>query len=113
MLFMDLYEEMKKVIVALETAGVPYALCGGLAMALHRFPRATMDIGLMADRIRTISSVWRKPDERRGYVAVRHQSAIAADIAVTGLVPQTRQGEKARRISGDCSGYRVSPEGNQ
>lgn len=47
---MDLYEEMKKVITALEAAGIPYALCGGLAMAVHRFPRATMDIDLMIEK---------------------------------------------------------------
>jgi hypothetical protein len=46
---MDLYEQMKKVLAVLEAAHIPHALCGGLAMAVHRFPRATMDIDLMIE----------------------------------------------------------------
>ncbi len=30
-------------------AGIDYALCGGLAMAVHSIPRATVDIDLMID----------------------------------------------------------------
>ena len=46
---MDLLDQMKQLIGALDAAGVPYALCGGLAMAVHRFPRATMDIDLLIE----------------------------------------------------------------
>lgn len=53
---MDLYDEFASIIAALEVAGVPYAVCGGMAMAIHGFPRATVDVDLLvpieaADRV--------------------------------------------------------------
>lgn len=44
---LDLFEELKSVIARLEEEGVPYALCGGLAMAVHGFPRATVAIDIV------------------------------------------------------------------
>jgi len=44
---MILLKEFKKLLIKLEEAKVSYALCGGLAMAVYAFPRATMDIDLM------------------------------------------------------------------
>lgn len=44
---LDLFAELKAVIGALDQAGVPYALCGGLAMAVHGYPRATVDIDVL------------------------------------------------------------------
>ena len=43
----DLYEEFKSIISALEEHGIDYAVCGGLAMAVHGLPRATLDIDLL------------------------------------------------------------------
>src|SRR5438094_10103162 len=43
----DLYEELKSVIQSLESAQVPYALCGGLAMAVHGYERATQGIDVL------------------------------------------------------------------
>lgn len=43
----DIRQELLKVVGALEQAGVSYALCGGLAVVLHGFPRATKDIDLL------------------------------------------------------------------
>lgn len=43
----DLYEEFKSIIAALEEHGIDYAVCGGLAMAVHGLPRATVDIDLL------------------------------------------------------------------
>lgn len=43
----DLYAELKAVLQALEAAGVPYALCGGLALMVYQRPRATVDIDLI------------------------------------------------------------------
>lgn len=42
-----LLDEFTKLIAVIEDSGVEYAVCGGLAMAIHGFPRATMDIDLM------------------------------------------------------------------
>ncbi len=44
---MDLYDEFTAIVTALETGNVGYAICGGMAMAIHGFPRATVDIDLV------------------------------------------------------------------
>jgi hypothetical protein len=57
---LDLEAELDAVIAALTREGVEYAVCGGLAMAIHGKPRATIDIDLLI-----------KPeDEERVYAAV-------------------------------------------
>ena len=43
----DLYEEFKSIVSALEAQGIDYAVCGGLAMAIHGLPRATVDIDML------------------------------------------------------------------
>jgi hypothetical protein len=44
----DLFEECRSVVRALGGAGIPYAICGGIAMSIHANPRATVDIDLLA-----------------------------------------------------------------
>ena len=44
---MNIFHEFQHLIAALNAEGVPYALCGGLAMAVHGYPRATKDIDLL------------------------------------------------------------------
>ncbi len=44
----DLFREFSSVVEALARAGVPFAVCGGLAMAIHARPRATIAIDLIA-----------------------------------------------------------------
>ncbi len=44
---LDLYQELKKVVAALERQGIPYAICGGLAVSIHTEPRATEDLDLL------------------------------------------------------------------
>ena len=41
---MDLYDEFSKLTKEFEKEKIEYALCGGLAMAIYAFPRATVDI---------------------------------------------------------------------
>ena len=57
----DLYEEFKSIISALEEHGIDYAVCGGLAMAVHGLPRATVDIDLLilAEQLEEAKSVVR------------------------------------------------------
>jgi hypothetical protein len=43
----DLYVELKGVLQALDGEGVPYALCGGLALMVYQRPRATVDIDVI------------------------------------------------------------------
>jgi hypothetical protein len=46
---MDLLEELKSLISKLDSEGIEYALCGGLAMAIYAMPRATLDIDIMIE----------------------------------------------------------------
>ncbi|HXA19656.1 MAG TPA: nucleotidyl transferase AbiEii/AbiGii toxin family protein [Thermoanaerobaculia bacterium] len=56
----DLAVEFEAVISALAEHGIDYAVCGGMAMAIHSLPRATVDIDLLI----------RPEDEERVYPAV-------------------------------------------
>jgi nucleotidyltransferase AbiEii toxin of type IV toxin-antitoxin system len=54
---MDLYDELTQLIAAFDAAGVEYAVCGALALAIHGIPRATKDIDVLVpsaslDRLR-------------------------------------------------------------
>lgn len=57
---MDLYAELDALIRGFDAAGIDYALCGGLALAVHGLPRATRDIDVLVrrgdvDRVRTVA----------------------------------------------------------
>ena len=43
----DLYDELRRLIAALDEHQIDYALCGGLAMAVYDRPRATVDIDIL------------------------------------------------------------------
>lgn len=47
MVVLDLFEEFRALTSTLATEGAEYALCGGMAMAVHGAPRATVDIDLL------------------------------------------------------------------
>ena len=47
---MDLIEELSKLVSKLKQERIEFALCGGLAMAVYAFPRATMDIDIMIEQ---------------------------------------------------------------
>lgn len=42
-----LLEELGQIITAFDKGGVEYAVCGGLALAIHGFARATLDIDIL------------------------------------------------------------------
>lgn len=44
---LNLYDELIALIRALNDAGIEYAVCGGMAMAIHSFPRHTVDLDLL------------------------------------------------------------------
>ncbi len=57
---MDFFVELKSLTDALNANSVPYALCGGVALAIHGVPRATQDIDLLVlpadlDRFREVA----------------------------------------------------------
>ena len=47
---MDLKQELFSVTEALADAGIDHALCGGIAVVIHGYPRATRDIDLLVRR---------------------------------------------------------------
>lgn len=47
---LDLLEEFRSIVAALKARGVPFAVCGGLAVAIHVRPRATLDVDLLLPR---------------------------------------------------------------
>ena len=56
---MDILKELFRVAGALHEAKIDYAICGGLAVAIHGRPRMTVDIGLLlpADQISKAAEV--------------------------------------------------------
>lgn len=46
---MDLFDELRELLDGLRREGVPYALCGGLALAVYGIARATEDIDLLVE----------------------------------------------------------------
>jgi hypothetical protein len=44
---MDLKRELLDAVDALNRADIPYALCGGMAVVLHGYPRLTRDLDLL------------------------------------------------------------------
>ena len=44
---LDLVDEFRALLDGLEPARVDYAVCGGLAFAIHARPRATLDVDLL------------------------------------------------------------------
>jgi hypothetical protein len=44
---LDLFEEFRALVEALDRSAVEFAVCGGLAMAIHARPRATLDVDLL------------------------------------------------------------------
>jgi hypothetical protein len=47
---LDLLEEFRALVSALDEAHVEFAVCGALAVAIHARPRATLDIDLLLPR---------------------------------------------------------------
>jgi hypothetical protein len=44
---LDLFDELRAIVAALDGASVAYALAGGLAVSIYAAPRATQDIDLL------------------------------------------------------------------
>jgi hypothetical protein len=97
----NLFEEFRGVVRALGDAGIPYAVCGGIAMSIHAHPRATIDIDLLAppdaiacivDALRPLGFVNRErtPARLAGGAVVMHRLAKIvpgdADVLVLDLI---------------------------
>lgn len=47
---LDLLDEFRALAAALDAGAVEFAVCGGLAVAVHARPRATLDVDLLVPR---------------------------------------------------------------
>jgi hypothetical protein len=90
---LDLYDEFAALIGALEAAGAEYAVCGGLAMAIHGLPRATIDVDLVVP-----------PNAAERVLACAHDLdySIPADpMSLAGGAVEIRRVTKIDSVSGD------------
>lgn len=89
---MDLIGEFGRVIDALANAGVEYAVCGGLAVALHGHVRATRDIDLLI------------PAEQKDKAMAALRDAgftlAAGPIPFSAGMPQARTLYRASKVEG-------------
>jgi hypothetical protein len=46
---MDLMQELEEIVKNLSQEGIEYAVCGGMALAIWGYPRATLDINLLVE----------------------------------------------------------------
>lgn len=90
---LDLLDELRSLLAALESEAIEFALCGGLAVAVHSHPRATLDIDLLVPESQV--------EAARG-VAVRHGYAIdAGRIVIREGVIEIRRLSKPDPETGD------------
>ena len=57
-----LLDELSRIVDRLNEDKIDYAICGGIAMAIHGFPRATVDIDIIVDA-NDLERVWRLAKE--------------------------------------------------
>ena len=81
---LNLRQELVTITAALDAEAIDYALCGGLALAAHGFPRATQDIDLLIDA----------GDLNRAEATLEKQGYILK----AGIIPFDAGTEKERRV---------------
>jgi hypothetical protein len=91
---LDLTHELRAIVVALDGAGVTYALAGGLAVSIYAAPRATQDIDLLiavSDLERTMTAVrdlgFRVAGRAMGVAGGRMEIQRLVKIAGTDFLP--------------------------
>ena len=89
---MDLIAEFGKVVDALRDAGVEYAVCGGLAVALHGHVRATRDIDLLVPA--------EQKDQAMAALRDRGFTLTAGPIPFSTGTPQERTLFRASKVEG-------------
>lgn len=103
---MDLIEELVGLCAAFDAAGVDYAVCGGIALAIHGHPRFTKDIDVLvrpADLDRALAAAATRhfileggkltfgagtPEERSVFRVSRSRDAqlITLDLLLAGAI---------------------------
>jgi hypothetical protein len=90
---MDLTEEFLALIDALNRDGVEYGVCGGIALAIHGFPRFTKDIDVLVrpqdlDRIVKVAAT-------RGFIVAANP--LRFDVGT----PKEREVRRISKIEGE------------
>lgn len=76
----DLEAELRAVTSAFHASGIEYAVCGGIAVAIHGHPRATMDIDLFVHP--SALSTIRQVLEAVGYTLAAAPMAFSSGVEV-------------------------------
>jgi len=90
---LDIYDEFRNVITALEEHEIDYALCGGMAMAVHQRPRMTIDIDILI-----------QPNSLDGVIALATNLGYqirGKDLSFADGAVEIRRVSKIDRESGD------------
>jgi hypothetical protein len=93
----DLLDDFRRLVSAFEAAGIGYAVVGALALAVHGFPRATIDIDLLIRRedldsaLRVAATIgYRFPAEpmtfRNGMEVQRVTKVVGSDHLILDLL---------------------------
>ena len=90
---LDLIKELKELTRTFAERNVPYALCGGLAMAVHKLARATIDIDLLIPA-EALADVWAVAQER-GF------DIKGLDMTFAGGAVEIRRISRIERESGE------------
>jgi hypothetical protein len=89
------YKTLRRLIRLLETAKIPYAVMGGMAVNAHRYKRTTADVDILLTpegfaefRRRFVPKSYGPiPGRPRRFLDRRHK--VTLDVLVTGLFPGT------------------------
>lgn len=92
-MMLDLYDEFGRLIRALNDHQIDYALCGGMALAVHNLPRMTIDIDVLIPQSELAKAL--PIAEELGYL-IRGKDRSFASGAV-----EIRRVSKIDRDSGD------------
>lgn len=90
---MNLVDELHAVAAALESEGIPYAICGGVAVTIHGATRTTKDIDLLV----------RRNDLERILAAIRPLgfTFVALPSRYDVGTPQERSCQRVTKIDGE------------
>lgn len=86
---LDLFEEFKALVLALDTKGIEHAVVGALAVAIHGAPRATTDIDLLIEPASLPSAL---------------EAAAAAGFTLAALPMKFRDGTEVQRVTKIAAG---------
>lgn len=89
----DLYSDLLAIIAALDAAGVPYAICGAFAVAIHGFVRATTDLDLLV--------LARDVERAKAAVQPLGFSLPAAPMTFGSGTPTERRVHRVSKIDGE------------